>query len=75
MTSYRYICGSVGQSHVQLSDKITGPCDFDCDCDSPRSGSGGRPPDNLKTDTARPDPLEHRDGLVVAQTVQSLAVH
>ena len=72
MTSYRYICGSVGQSHVQLSDKITA---CDCDCDSPRSGSGGRPPDNLKTDTARPDPLEHRDGLVVAQTVQSLAVH
>ena len=55
----------------KFGDKIIGPCD----CDSPWSGPGGRPSDNLKADTARPDSLEHRDGLVVAQPVQGLAVH
>ena len=43
-------------------------------CNPPRSCPGGRPSDHLETDGARPDPLEHGDGLVVTEAVKGLAV-
>ena len=44
------------------------------DEDLPRPGPGGWPPDHLEADTAGPDPLEDRNGLVVTESVQGLSV-
>ena len=56
----------------KLNFKSTGP-HFSNIPGSTKSGHG--PPDHLEADCPGPDPLEHGDGLIVAEAGEGLPVH